>query len=189
MSANLQDERLACWFVQWRKPLRSWLMNRGRVPSAEADDLVQDVFVRLLRYSDTVKVEKPVGYLFRIASNVANEWRERSRVKAIHRSDWLDELIAESDEPLDSAFWRRGQEAVIHEALLSLPERQHEVLRLHIHDDLTVRQISDRTGLSKRTVMKDLVATYWRLRIELKEFADPTAELKTQHRNRRKGPR
>ena len=66
------------------------------MPPGDIDDLAQEVFLRLLRYSDDIAVDNPQGYLFRIAANVANEWRERSRVRKPHDDSWLEELQIES---------------------------------------------------------------------------------------------
>jgi len=71
-----RDGRLISWFQRWRRPIRYWLSSRSSVPAAEIDDLAQEVFLRLLRYSDDIAIDNPQSYLFRIASNVANEWRE-----------------------------------------------------------------------------------------------------------------
>src|SRR5688572_19260924 len=75
-----RNGRITLWFGRWRKPIRRWFSSRASVPSNEVDDLSQEVFLRLLRYSDDVAVENPQGYLFRIAANVASEWRDLSRV-------------------------------------------------------------------------------------------------------------
>src|SRR5688572_6915454 len=61
-------------FRRWRKPLRQWLSHRSGIKSADLDDLVQEVFLRLLRYSTAEVIGNPQGYLFRIAHNVATEW-------------------------------------------------------------------------------------------------------------------
>src|ERR1041384_2977728 len=73
--------RLIDWFKRWRKPIRSWIAANKCVPSGDVDDLTQEVFLRLLRYSDEVLVQNPQGYLFRVASNVVSEWRQRCRVR------------------------------------------------------------------------------------------------------------
>ncbi len=61
------NKRFAQWFKDWRKPVRQWLSRRAAVPAAELDDLAQEVFLRLLRYSEKTAVENPLGYLLRIA--------------------------------------------------------------------------------------------------------------------------
>ena len=95
-----RNRRLVTWFKRWRKPIRQWLSHRSSVPSADLDDLAQEVFLRLLRYSDDVAIDNPQGYLFRIAANVANEWQERARHRKPHDDSWLEDLQVEfNDEP------------------------------------------------------------------------------------------
>jgi len=95
-----RNHRLVAWFKRWRKPIRQWLSHRSSVPTADLDDLAQEVFLRLLRYSDDVAIDNPQGYLFRIAANVANEWQERARHRRPHDDSWLEDLQIEfNDEP------------------------------------------------------------------------------------------
>jgi RNA polymerase sigma-70 factor (ECF subfamily) len=162
-----RNGRISVWFGRWRKPMRSWFSNRA-VPSAEVDDLAQEVFLRLLRYSDDVAVENPQGYLFRIAANVANEWRDRSSVRQPHARNWLDELqIDPEDQPDNSVFQSRINKH-LRGAVNNLPQRQREVLLLHVNDGLTYKQIADRLGVTYRIVLRDLTRAYGALRLQLK---------------------
>lgn len=162
-----RNGRISVWFGRWRKPMRSWFSNRA-VPSAEVDDLAQEVFLRLLRYSDDVAVENPQGYLFRIAANVANEWRDRSSVRQPHACSWLDELqIDPQDQPDNSVFQSRINKH-LRGAVNKLPQRQREVLLLHVNDGLTYKQIADRLGVTYRIVLRDLTRAYGALRVQLK---------------------
>jgi RNA polymerase sigma-70 factor (ECF subfamily) len=138
------------------------------VPRGEADDLTQEVFLRLLRYSQEVEVDNPQGYLFRIAANVANEWRERSRVRKPHDSDWLEDLqIEELDQP-DAKYERETSCAYISAQFLNLKPRQRRILILHIEGQLTYKQIAKREGVTYRIVLRDLTRAYEFLRKELK---------------------
>src|ERR1044072_2199916 len=113
---NGRDTRLIEWFGKWRKPIRSWLRNRASVPPGDIDDLAQEVFLRLLRYSDDVAVENPQGYLFRIAANVANEWQERARHRKPHAASWLEDLQVEFNDEPENAIAREGEGACLQEA-------------------------------------------------------------------------
>ena len=159
---------ITVWFGRWRKPIRSWFSNRAAVPRNEVDDLAQEVFLRLLRYSDDAAVENPQGYLFRIAANVANEWRDRSHVRQPHEQSWLDGLqIDPSAQPDNSVFQSRVNKHLQH-AVSKLPKRQREVLLLHVNDGLTYKQIADRLGVTYRIVLRDLTRAYGALRMQLK---------------------
>lgn len=163
-----RDGRLVEWFGKWRKPIRSWLRNRASVPPGDIDDLAQEVFLRLLRYSDDVTVDNPQGYLFRIAANVANEWRERSRVRKPHDDSWLEELQIESGEQPENAFARSRTTEYVQAAVDRLPARQREVLLLHVNEGLTYKQIAQQRGLTYRIVLRDLTRAYSTLRMQLR---------------------
>src|SRR5690606_31586487 len=76
---DARNRRLISWFERWRMPMRTWLASHSSVPAADLDDLAQEAFLRFMRYSSDALIEHPQTYLFRIAANVANEWRERAR--------------------------------------------------------------------------------------------------------------
>lgn len=162
-----RNGRLASWFCQWRAPIRQWLSSRSCVPAADIDDVAQEVFLRLLRYSDEIAVENPQGYLFRIAANVANEWRERARLRQPHDQSWLEELqIEPSDEP-ENTVDRSLIHAHVQAAVESLPPRQREVLLYHVNDGLTYVQIAEKLGLTYRAVLRNLTRAYSQLRMQL----------------------
>lgn len=166
-NSDSPNNRFAQWFREWRKPVRHWLSRRAAVPAAELDDLAQEVFLRLLRYSEKTAVENPLGYLLRIAGNVASEWRERARVSKPHEQDWLDELLIEPDqEPQNSVSQARTDESV-QEAVDRLPRRQRDVLLLRVNEGLTYKQIADRLNLTPRVVLRDLTRAYSQLRMQL----------------------
>lgn len=163
-----RNGRVSAWFGRWRNPVRSWFSPRASVPKTDVDDLAHEVFLRLLRYGDDVAVENPQGYLFRIAANVASEWRERSRVRQGHDRTWLDQLqIDPSDQPDNAAFQARVSKH-LQGAVNKLPARQREVLLLHVNEGLTYKQIADRLGITYRIVLRDLTRAYGALRTQLK---------------------
>ena len=164
-----RNHRLVAWFKRWRKPIRQWLSHRPSVPTADLDDLAQEVFLRLLRYSDDVAIDNPQGYLFRIAANVANEWQERARHRRPHDDSWLEDLQVEfSDEP-ENTIAREVAREYMQEAVNKLPRRQREVLLLHVNDGLTYKQIAERQGLTYRVILRDLTRAYSQLRMQLKQ--------------------
>jgi RNA polymerase sigma factor (sigma-70 family) len=164
-----RNHRLVTWFKRWRKPIRQWLSHRSSVPTADLDDLAQEVFLRLLRYSDDVAIDNPQGYLFRIAANVANEWQERARHRKPHDDSWLEDLQVEfSDEP-ENAIAREVAHQYMQDAVNKLPRRQREVLLLHVNEGLTYKQIAERQGLTYRVILRDLTRAYSQLRMQLKQ--------------------
>lgn len=158
--------RVATWLSRWRKPFSNWFATEP--PKNDVDDLAQEVFHRLRRYGDDLAVDNPQGYLFRIAANVANEWRDRSRTRQPHDRSWLDQLQIDPSEQSDSAAFQARVGKHLQGAVNKLPKRQRDVLLLHVNEGLTYKQIADRLGITYRIVLRDLTCAYGALRMQLK---------------------
>lgn len=162
-----RNERLTAWFEMWRVGMRRWLSSRSSIQAADLDDVAQEVFLRLLRYSDDAVVEYPQSYLFRIATNVVNEWRERARNSLPHDDTWLADLQIEPDAEPESSVEHELVNEHVRRAVSRLPPRQQKVLLLHIRDDLTYKQIAVKLKLTPRVVRRDIARAYADLRCEM----------------------
>lgn len=160
INLSAREARLIEWFQRWRKPIRSWLSSRASVSACDIDDLAQEVFERVLRYSDSDTVDNPQGYLFRIAANVANEWRERSRIKKPHDDSWLEELQLDRDHEPENILHQEQQDECFRAAIDALKPRQRQILLMHVNEGLTYKQIAQRLGLTYRIVLRELTRTY-----------------------------
>jgi RNA polymerase sigma-70 factor (ECF subfamily) len=156
--------RLLEWFRRWHRPIRHWIAANTAVPAAEVDDLTQEVFLRLLRYSEDVSVTNPQAYLFRVATNVVQEWRQRCRVRLPHDDTWLDELLIESRDEPERVLERTKANQYLRKAIDELPIRQREFLLMHVDDELTYKEIAEQRGLTYRIVLRDLTRAYAALR-------------------------
>lgn len=162
-----KPDRLALWFRTWTPNVRRWLSRRGSVPASELDDLAQEVFVRLLRYAEETVVENPLGYILTIASNVASEWKQLSRVSQPHRSTWLDELIIGDHEEPEKYLSRKTAGARIQSAIDSLPSNCRDALLLRINEGMKYKEIARVLQRSERMVRRDLSYAYGELRVML----------------------
>ena len=162
-----RNERLTQWFESWRGAMKRWLSSRSSMQSADLDDVAQEVFLRLLRYSDDAVVEYPQSYLFRIATNVVNEWRERARNSLPHDDVWLSDLQIEPDAEPESTVEHDLVNQHVRLAVNRLPPRQRQVLLLHIREDLTYKQIAAKLKLTPRVVRRDIARAYAELRSDL----------------------
>lgn len=175
MHTRATHERLTDWFHsfrRWRLPLRKlWSLSES-----DLDDVAQEVFLRLLRYNNLELIEHPQAYLLRMAANVVGEWTMRSRHRHPHDAGWLEDLQAESDPEHDVA--RESTHRQLQQALASLPPRQREALRLHFGEGLTRTQIADRLQTSERSVKRDLITAYGKLRVLLDDNFAEQIELR-----------
>jgi RNA polymerase sigma factor (sigma-70 family) len=157
--------RLTDWFRQWRLPLRRYLLGRAGVPAADVEDIGQEVFLRLMRYETAELIDHPQAYLFKVASNVANEWSIRARNRQPHDEKWLDNLL--DDEKPESQMMRAQSEREIERALNTLTPYQREVLKLFFVEGLSYAQIATHLGESIRSITRQFRKSYGKLRHEL----------------------
>lgn len=158
-------ERVNDWFIEWCKPLRRFLAGRRGVGSKDLDDVVQEVYLRLLRYERTQLIEQPQAYLFKMASNIAAEFASRSHTGGTRDMGWLE--VNAADEATDDELRRLEEEEEIKKALLTLRPRQREILKLQFFDCLTHAQTAERLGITERMVKRALAKSYRRLRTAL----------------------
>ena len=74
---------LAAWLVRFGPALRRYFAKRAG--GAEADDLVQEVFVRLQARAAGGEVDNVERYLFAIANNRASVGKHQERIRALRR--------------------------------------------------------------------------------------------------------
>jgi RNA polymerase sigma-70 factor (ECF subfamily) len=126
--------------------------------SEDAEDVVQDTCVRLMRARDFWRGEHQVrGFLFKIATNLARDElrRRRSSSASSHFPHDSVELPGDGPQP-DELVERHSTVQAIAHALSTLPPRYREVFNLHIECDLSYRAISKRLGISTKTVERDM---------------------------------
>ena len=90
-----------------RRLLRGFFLRRGSA-SEDAEDLAQEVYLRLLRSTgeDADAVENPEAYLFTVAANLAREHaRARSSLPPLEDVDLLAEVL-KSEEDIEGEFER-----------------------------------------------------------------------------------
>jgi RNA polymerase sigma-70 factor (ECF subfamily) len=141
------------------------LFARQWVPcSADAEDVVQDAFVRFWRSHQDVA--DPSGYLFACVKHCAWD-RQRQTKRQLRR----EEAAARPEgESLFSGRPEQDERAgAIDSALQNLPEVQREVLVLKIWAGLTYAQIADALQISANTAASRYRYALARLREELVE--------------------
>lgn len=161
-AADTARQRLAEWFDQWRTPLLRHLSARTRLSSADADDLTQEVFLRMLRYERAELVTHPQAYLFKIAANVLAEWSTRASWRQPHAPEWLAQLADDCD-PEHECTWQ-DEQLELRRAIEMLPPRARAILRMHYDEGLTHELIARRLNTTRRIVKRDLIRAYAALR-------------------------
>src|ERR1700745_20032 len=127
----------------------------AKVPLAEVDDLVQDVFMVALRRLSTLRKTGSFGaWLAAIARNQANDYHRRSLPENQFADDSSDQ-----DKDIGSnnaSGCHEGPAAAILEAVRSLPDAYRETLILRLVEGMTGPEIAARTGLAHGSVRVNL---------------------------------
>jgi RNA polymerase sigma factor (sigma-70 family) len=156
--------RIADWVRRWNYDLTRFVERRVRV-RADAEDLAQEVYLRLSRTNQIDVIAEPQAYLYRMASNVAAEWRVRARESKPHSADELETLL-ETKTPeirLDQA----QDQARFDAALDSLGVMVRSVIFLKLREGMTNDEIARHLDITKRMVKRYLVSGYAELRVRL----------------------
>ena len=129
---------------------------RGRLSSAaDAEDLAQEVYLRLLRVNDTSQIRNRRAYVLRVAANIVMEWRMLARNRLAHTPDPLDYMADDNDT--EHQAWLEQQTAELEAALGSLTPKCRAVLIMHRRDRYTMKEIAAAMGISVSMVKKYLV--------------------------------
>lgn len=139
--------------------LYSFLRKRTTC-SADADDVFQTIFERLVKYDRAEVVRQPHAYLFRVAVHTIREFWLRSRRdgKVV---DFDSDAVERADESLDHAIEdsceRLSLERQVEKALAALPVKHRLVLLACKRDGMTYEEASRATGISASMVEKYLI--------------------------------
>jgi RNA polymerase sigma-70 factor (ECF subfamily) len=145
---------VATAFAHFGSGLRRYLLRRLRCAN-DADDLAQEVYLRLLRVSAADSVECPQAYVYRVAGNVLYEFAlHRTRGVVTFDSEAADRaanhLADDAATPEESAD-QGAKERRLANVVAQLPPMQRAVLLLARHRDLSHAEIAARLGISVNT--------------------------------------
>lgn len=126
---------------------------RRRFGVQDAEDVVQDVFLRMTYASERSSVRNKDAYVHSVALNLV---RDRGRAAATRAA-----VAGEFDEntrSLEPDAWQiissRQQLAILEAALAELPQKRRAALVLRRFDGLTYLEIAETLGLSVSMVEK-----------------------------------
>lgn len=134
--------------------IRDALRRRGN-SSPDAEDIVQEAWVRLARYELGQAVDKPEAFLMQTALNLSID-EHRGRVTRGDQVE-LDEVVLVDDAPpVEAVVLGRERMERLTYCLGRLPAKNRNILLAYRVDGLTYREIADRYDLSISTVEKHI---------------------------------
>lgn len=147
--------------------LQQFLRRRIR-NAADIPDLMQEVFLRLLRVPNEETIRTPEAYLMTIARHVAQQHRLQAQ-DPVDLEEVLADLRSCSDgDPILEVTAEQCRE-VLEETLRHMAPKVQATFLLHRRDGLTIDQVSERLGVSRPMAKKYLVKALVQFRKRLKD--------------------
>jgi len=175
-----ESEKIGHVYTTERKKLLGYI--RKRVPGGvEAEDILQDVFYQLtLGFRDLGTIRNITAWLYRVTENrIIDHYRRKQNLNMSY-SDLagesedgpllLEEILpaigsSPEDEELKDLIWER-----IDETLSDLPEEQRDVFIANEFEDMSFKEISEKTGIGVNTLISRKRYAVLALRTQLDEL-------------------
>jgi RNA polymerase sigma factor (sigma-70 family) len=141
--------------------LARWLTHNKQ----DAEDAVQDAYLRALRFFPSFRGGDARPWLMKIVRNTCYTWLHANR--PLQQAAEFDENLhppnVQARNPEESAL-QNSNSTVVQNALDQLPEKFREVIVLREIEELSYREIANISGVPTGTVMSSLSRARNRLR-------------------------
>lgn len=158
--------------LRYQSPLRRWARRLCNGDEAAADDLAQEVFIKVYRSLHTYRGQARFStWLYRIAFNLAASQKRLARERWTHVDledsvDEVDALRGHTDTGATDA--RRDLES----AMARLSQAQQWALRLSLEEELTHEEVAEVMGIPLGTVKTHLLRGKQALRTHLSSWQE-----------------
>jgi RNA polymerase sigma-70 factor, ECF subfamily len=174
------DEAAFNYLVQkYRRAMVSFMFRMAH-NSAAAEDLAQEVFLRVYRSRENYEPSaKFTTWLYRIATNLAVNHARDTRHERPENQVSLDEPdtdtgltvdVADDSLTAEQRILRQERMQAIRQKVQALPERQRMAVIMHKYQQMDYRQIAEVLKLSESATKSLLFRAYETLRNQLREF-------------------
>ena len=142
-------------FAEHRRRLQTFFQRRLR-SKADAPDLAQEVYVRMLRISDQEAIRNPVLYLYTVANNLVKEHavHDRRQASGIDIDEAPVQEQLETLPAFDGDLDARQRVARLGVALQQLGPKCRAAVVLRFTHELTYREIGVHLGVSTQMAKK-----------------------------------
>ena len=170
MSAEAARALITGLVVSHGVKLRRFLMLRLR-NAADVPDILQEVYLRMLRVPNVESIRSPEAYLFTVAQHVVQQHglKQSATPPSIELSEMLNSARAVPD--VDPVLDLDAQQCLeqLQAELDRLPPKLRATFLLHRRDGLSLDEIAERLGTSLPMVKKNLMQALVQLRQRLEK--------------------
>ncbi|SBW07490.1 RNA polymerase sigma factor [uncultured Dysgonomonas sp.] len=135
-------------FHKYHKTIYAFILYNCK-SGDDAQDMTQEVFIRLWQNRKNSNIDSLKGYLFTIAKNIFIDWTRQSVNKQIFESVLeLKNLSVENEDNTDIEDLFSKIEDAVH----NMPEKRLEVYKLRWVDGFSRKEIASKMGITITTV-------------------------------------
>lgn len=148
--------------------LARWLTRNDH----DAEDVVQDAYLRALRFFDGFRGDDARAWLLAIVRNTCYDFLRSHRPHEL--TEAFDEEVhtmADANQSPEAIVLSRANQEMVRQALEMLPLAWREVIVLRELEGLSYKQIADTAGIKIGTVMSRLARARARLQTLLRSDA------------------
>jgi RNA polymerase sigma-70 factor (ECF subfamily) len=164
---------------KYRKPIVHFMFRMVH-NQAVAEELAQEVFLRVYRSRETYRAEARFStWVYRIATNLGVNHARDTRHERTASTVYLDEPdsdtgttpdVPDSTPSAEANILRRERMNAIRQHVMALPERQQHAVLMHKYEGMDYKQIGEVLKLSESATKSLLFRAYQTLREKLKDF-------------------
>lgn len=157
----------------YRSELKRFVARQSRA-AQNVEDLVQEIYVQLLRFPPRETLREPQAYLYRIAWHVVNRANQRARQEPVTYDPSVLERLSGQAGSLwsDEAGHELVAEQELSQALGQLPPGCQAAIVLFKRDGLSYKQIAVEMGISIHTVKKYIARAIAHFKAQRKTFRE-----------------
>ena len=153
------DPEIVAWVSSQIVPYEAELRQKLRYichGHGEVDDIVQDIYYRLLKLSSVAHIDDPRNYLFQIARNIVIDQVRRKSVVNIDTVQNLDDLgVVDLGPTPERAAMARAELKWVLGVIANLPDRCRDVIRLRKIYGLSQAETAANLGVTENIVEKE----------------------------------
>lgn len=154
-------------YIEHVGELRRFLTRRLACVELAAE-LAHETFVRYLASAPLAEIGNPRAFLFRIAANLATDYRRLQHLtpSSFVDLDSCDELASEAPGP-ERYVMARQQLECLRRAIDELPEKCREVFIRHKFEGISQKELAGELGVTVNAIEKHMVRAlvYLRFRV------------------------
>ena len=141
---------------RYRLPLTAYFARRVG-SRAEAEDLTQEVFLRMVRRLELEDVENVEAFVFRTAVNLLRDRSRRDKSQSVRKVEFASRLTDVDDLSPERVFDSRQSLTHVISVLEELDERTRDAFILHRLEGMKHAQIAELLGVSVSSVEKYII--------------------------------